>query len=327
MQIDFHYYMAYALAKEAGLDGKACNVIAHASQFADDNTDRKYGVDYRNFEFLIPFPDRIEDRGKRFHPIITQAVNLEAKEIETQKYVYAAFHFLPVGNVGNENKYSIKNQKNPYCTIANSRNAAGLFSEAVGSGDPYRIGIAMHTYVDTFSHERFTAFEEDWNKVRGGLLPPIGHAKILHEPDVISHEWKDKRFHKGEVVDNRARAMDASKAAFKLLNPSGDWNRVKTKFRKIIDSANSKDRIELIRNEYPQCPEYDRDTWFTEALKIEVNADEVPFQDDPLIPWRPKEPRFYKIRFRDDFEKSHWYKFQMAAKGQLAWVLQKINIL
>ncbi len=335
MQIDFHYYIAYAIAKEAGFDEKRCNIIAYASQYTDDNTDRRYDVEYSGFGFRIPFPDKIEDRGKRFHPIITQAVSLEAKEIETQRYVYAPFHFLPVGNLGKENKYSIKGRENLYCTIANSRNARNLMADSIKNGNPYRIGIAMHTFADTFSHERFSAFEESWNmvKTRGvsikRIIPAIGHAQIIHTPDIISNVWSDNRFRGStlEEVDNSDRAMDAINKIYKLLKPSRNWTKVESKFREMIDAKNDEERIKFIRNEYPQCVTYEKDKWFNEALKIKVDISEVPLHDDPLNPWKPKEPRFYEVKYQDDFENSHWYRFQMAAKEQLAWVLQKMTFL
>ncbi len=44
MQRDFHCYIVYALAKGAGYKDDEAHIIAYASQYADDNTDREYTV-------------------------------------------------------------------------------------------------------------------------------------------------------------------------------------------------------------------------------------------------------------------------------------------
>lgn len=336
MQEDFHYYVAYAIAKEAGFSKERSHIIAYASQYVDDNTDRKYELQhkgkYREWPFLISFPERLKVNSNLFYPIISQAVNIEAKEIETQRYVFAPFHFLPVGK--EDNKYKIKGRGNSFCTIGGSDNAKSLLRTAVESDDPYRIGIAMHTYADTWSHERFTAFEEDWNKVKiKGLsikraIPPIGHAQILHEPDIISNTWKDNRFKKTdkEEVDNKKKAMEAIKEFFLILKPSGAWANISQKFKQIVDCKNSEERVKKIIEDY-EVDIYEKDKWIQEALELEVDLGEVPVADDPLRPWIRKEPRFYELTINEGFSESHWYKFQNACKKQIAWVLSNISII
>jgi hypothetical protein len=44
MQKDFHYYVIYAIAKDAGYTDEDASIIAHASQYVDDNTDREYTI-------------------------------------------------------------------------------------------------------------------------------------------------------------------------------------------------------------------------------------------------------------------------------------------
>lgn len=336
MQEDFHYYVAYAIAKEAGFSKKKSHLIAYASQYVDDNTDRKYELShkgkYKEWSFLIPFPDKLKVNNHFFYPIISQAVNIEAKEIDTQRYVFAPFHFLPVGM--EYNKYKVKERGNPFCTIGGSENAKALLRIAIKSGDPYRIGVAMHTYADTWSHERFTAFEEDWNKVNiKGLsikrvIPPIGHAQILHEPDIISNTWEDKRFKNSNlyVVDNKKKTIKAIKEIFSILKPSGVWSDVSKKFKQIVDCKNSEERIKKIIEDY-KVDIYEKDKWIQEALELEVNPGEVPVADDPFRPWVRKQPRFYELKVKEGFSESHWYRFQNACKEQVAWVLNNIPII
>jgi hypothetical protein len=53
MQKDFHYGVIYALAKEAGYKEDEAYVIAHSSQYVDDNTDREYSVVGLGSDLLI----------------------------------------------------------------------------------------------------------------------------------------------------------------------------------------------------------------------------------------------------------------------------------
>ncbi len=78
MQKDFHFDMVYALAKEAGYKEDEAYVIAHSSQYVDDNTDREYSAFDSHGEFYVGFPEEIGKSGDLYFPIITQAVDVTA---------------------------------------------------------------------------------------------------------------------------------------------------------------------------------------------------------------------------------------------------------
>jgi hypothetical protein len=54
-------------------------------------------------------------------------------------------------------------------TIRNSVQAKTIINRALESNSPYRLGMAMHTYLDSFAHEGYEAF--------------LGHASAGHDPD------------------------------------------------------------------------------------------------------------------------------------------------
>lgn len=197
MQKDFHYYIIYALAKEAGYEDNEANIIAYASQYVDDNTDREYTVSDSFGEFYVSFPSKIGKSGEYYFPIITQAVDITSFKLSVQRYVYAPFHFIP-----GDNNVDIKGKKNPLCTTIGCKTAKNILQAALnGMNDYYKIGIALHTYADTWAHERFSAFHEDWNRVFKfnifkNLPPNIGHGEVFEKPDEISTEWVDERFGK-----------------------------------------------------------------------------------------------------------------------------------
>lgn len=318
MQKDFHYDIIFALAREAGYSDADANIIAYASQYVDDNTDREYTVSDSSGEFYVGFPEKIGASGNFFFPIITQAVDITSFKLSVQRYVYAPFHFIP-----GDNTIDMKGRKNPLCTTRGCKNAEDLVMAAVKSKDIYRIGVALHTYADTFSHERFSALHEDWNKVKksfiGGLPPNIGHAEVFHKPDEISAEWVDERFGKTKIR-NRERALEAAERIFGLIKKGrAAWADVKADFETFMGAEDFRERTELIKAGYPEIEDYDEDRWMNEALSFTRDASEIP-PDDPLSGSSPApRPRFVEIEAGDP--DAHWFRFQTAAKKQLATVL------
>jgi len=324
MQKDFHYHVIYTLAKEAGYDDNDAYVMAYASQYVDDNTDREYSAFDSHGEFYVGFPDEIGKSGEFYFPILTQAVDITSLKLSVQRYIFAPFHFTP-----GDNDVEINGKKNPLCTTRGCKNAITLVQDAAKNKDLHRIGIALYTYADTWSHERFSAFHEDWNKVYksiiAGLPPNIGHAEVFHKPDEISVEWIDKRFGK-EKIDNGERALLASEHIFNFIKKGrSQWTDVESDFKDIMNTKNFDERIKAIKSIYPKMPEYTEDQWINEALIFERDKSEIPEYDPSKGPSPIHRPRFVDILVKDI--NSHWFRFQSAAKKQLSTVIGMIEAL
>ena len=72
-------------------------------------------------------------------------------------------------------------------------------------------------------------------------------------------------------------------------------------------------------------PEYDEDKWLNEALTFSRDASEIPEYDPLTGNPKPTRPRYVDISVKDI--NSHWFRFQKAAKKQLAMVLSMIEVL
>ena len=299
MEKDFHYYVIYALAETAGYSPEDSRIIAYASQYVDDNNESQYPEK----DGLPRFPSSIRLNGGYFRPIMTQSMSVKSLVYEIQKFVYIPFHFMP-----GDNGKQVKGGTNRYSVTPNSKNARKLLKSAIASGDLYRIGIALHTFADTWSHQNFTGYEEDWNSVftwtspYRAIVPNIGHADVGHYPDEISTEWADHRFGKPErYITNRDRALDATKVIYQALRSAAGgsdyWSAVRRDFKKIIDAEDYDDRIDKVR-EYVNKPDlyYKKDQWVDEA--VDRAGDEL---------WAAP-----------GFDDSHWHRFQQAAKANLA---------
>jgi hypothetical protein len=208
MQKDIHFYLTYTLAMKVGIPPADAETIAWADQYTDDLTK----------------PDLYE--------IQTQSDILgNWAERQIQVSVLIPFHFLPGDDAGH-----------PWMTTRNNPRARNLVEAA--KGDPLQLGIALHAFQDTFSHESFSGWNEDlnacfpWYQLEAAL-PNVGHAELRVIPDVVNYVWTDPR--NGKQIDNKVRAMVAAKETFdflvKFFNPSVDpavWSALEPKLKRIF---------------------------------------------------------------------------------------------
>lgn len=312
MQKDFHYYIIGALTTIVGFSEDEVSVVSYASQYVDDNTGRYYLTSDDAGEFLVDFPAKVLLNKKPFKSIITQTDDVFSWASKAvQRDVYAPFHFIPGDND------RIGNQTNKLSTTRKSLNAGKLLGDALSTGDLYRIGIALHTYADTWSHEHFSAFLEDWNKAAENLLPSIGHAKVKYVPDQISLSWKDSRF--ADSIDNKGRAMEAISNIFSALktyrNSGVAWGDVRGQFEDVVDAPDHNSRIDRIKGLYPSLAGYDENAWINGAFKFERDPAEIWDYGNAVS--GVGKPKLVHTEPRDDFAESHWFRFQKAAKAHL----------
>jgi hypothetical protein len=305
MEKDFHYFLIYSLAKITGY--KDADVLAYASQFVDDNNEGQFSID----EEETSFPEKIKSDEGYYYPIMTQSLSPKSLDIYVQKYVYLPFHFLP-----GDDTVEIKGTKNRLNTTPNSNNAQRLAAVALQSDNPYQIGIALHTYADTWSHQNFTGLCEDWNalypwyNIFKSLVPNIGHAEAGHAPDVISETWTDYRLNK--KINNEERAFEATEKIYALLrgkSQSGPmWSEVQDSYQQIICTPDYDQRIEAIsaflkdRN-LGKIPPYSKDVWIDAALDR---------KGDDIV-------------MKRGFTETNWYKFHQAAKLHFAHVADLVK--
>lgn len=301
MEKDFHYHLIFAIARITGFE--SAQTIAISSQFVDDNNEGQFSIDDRP----AAFPEKIPADGGHYYPIMTQSLSPKSLDPYVQKYVYVPFHFIP-----GDNTIAIDGKRNPLSTTPASPNATAVVNKALESDNPYQIGIALHSYADTWSHQNFTGLQEGWNAVYPwynvfkSIVPNIGHAEAGHSPDVISEDWTDHRFE--EKIDNRKRAFKAVTEIYKIMRrKSGKgptWTDIKRDFRKVIHAVNYDDRIKqtealLAEMGLGEIPRYSKHDWIDAALDR---------KDESLV-------------MHEKFEETDWVHFHQAAKIQFATVL------
>jgi hypothetical protein len=316
MNEEFHYYIVRYLAGEAGLENEA-DTIAYASQFVD--------------ACLVPYS--IETGSEVYEIRPTQ--NYAFWNDETARDIYLPFHFVPGGKAGNATSNRVDGERNPYNTVAGSGIAKEFLVSALKTRNPYRVGIALHAYADTWAHQNFSGFSEEWNALDERLpLPPAGHLQALKSPDSLVETWTDPRL-AGEQsrVSNRERFLAAARMIYKFLctynrRGFGDVEPVMERLEGFWGSPGRERERKERQFEYvisAGMDEFDRTEWLHEA-GIYENGDGSPeFPDYNKVVWLKQELKnFAKIRNRKPialgkaFYDTRLYRFCEAAEAHKA---------
>lgn len=238
MQIDFHHAVTYIVARLGGLDHTQASVVAHAAQYVDDAVS----------DGVIQFDD-----NQRYTRVTSAHKMLDPKNLELtdNRLVWVPFHFLP-GNatppVGVDSALSFEYRMmcKPDSAVARAMIASCLETKQ----HPFalhRLGVALHTYVDTWAHQQFLGIKSDLNVVKSldviddaayvgtpvyndltsGFSKvqsfvanhvAVGHGGALTSPDMPFLKWSFTRKNGEKVVrDNPQDFLLAARGAFNAV--------------------------------------------------------------------------------------------------------------
>jgi hypothetical protein len=305
MDIEFHYYITFIIARRAGFKPEEARIIAYSSQYTDDN-DMIHTIH--------------KGQPDEYSNYISQTMDITKPQKELMR-IYPVFHFMPGtlteitcdSALRRDGKFHIMN------SIPDNLNSRQLLQAALYSHNPYNIGIATHMYADTFAHQNFVGFNEGFNEMKGvieKLIPNIGHADAKHKPDAPHLIWDDERLIPSiSQIDNKKRFLDAVRCIYEkyanYLNTPNDGSNLIAQIDEAIGpyGGSKEDRIDryksLIDNDFI---EYDKKQWFKEAVDF-VN-EEIPYSSAGYNIPRSETEWMWKGNYRE----SNWYKFQEAVK-------------
>jgi hypothetical protein len=254
MQKDFHFYCVAYLARAAGFSSRDALIIGFASQYVDDATESE----------PITLVDVDREIQYKFDPVRTQYMGLRANNWRIQKTIYIPFHFLPPLPLEYTEVPSylrtVSGRNFDYITLPGSPFARWLLHEAAGEINPRRrlcrIGIALHTYADTWSHQHFSGresrdenlvedpdyYDRGWKRARildglgerlvAGVARKTGHAEAALLPDIPFLRWQYKNAKRKNVPRlNHEIFLEAAESIYRELcqingtNP--DWDQIK----------------------------------------------------------------------------------------------------
>ncbi|QEK12950.1 hypothetical protein FQB35_11775 [Crassaminicella thermophila] len=213
MRIDFHFYAIYTLCRLSGMKDKFSKKIAYASQHTDD----------AKYDHVLEFSS-----GGRFQQQMSahKFLDLGVFSKNTGYDIFIPFHFLP--GIEGEDFYE------KLLCRQNSKTAKEMLEDTLHTlNKPYgihRLGISLHVYADTWSHQNFHGLlkkhnnvedielqndiENDSEKItwfRAKFIPPIGHGQAYIYPDEPYLIWKYRANNMKEklMVNNQIRTIDA----------------------------------------------------------------------------------------------------------------------
>ena len=224
MQIDFHFYTIYALARAAGFGPENAHVIAYASQHTDD----------AKYDHALEF-----ENGGRFQQVLTaHQYDIGAISKPTCYRIWIPFHFLP-SSAGVDFYEGMTTR--PDSSVAQAMIEDLMDSEPKGY-ILHRLGILLHVYADTWSHQNFIGLTNDLNDVddltvRGEgqealdwmfaelkrtvieyAAPKLGHAQAGTIPDEPYREWTYKGYQgRSYSINNQERSLEAAQACYRVM--------------------------------------------------------------------------------------------------------------
>lgn len=326
MDIEFHYWITAIVANRAGFDAEETRIIAYSSQFVDDNDIRLTVVDRAT--------------KKELRNYISQTMDI-TKPVQELMRIYPIFHFVP-GEPTTDSARRRDGKMHILTTTPDSENAGHLLAEAFASSPDhrlYRIGIATHAYVDTWAHQNFVGWFDDFNAM-GKIAPNIGHADATHNPDRVGHRWDDDRL-VDVVINNNHRFLAAAERLFDkycdYLETQGryadagrpDWESLEQVLVAAMQPVSSRGsdrrqdaRIEAYRKAINWLRDYDELEWLDAAIETKVRG----LRDN-------KNGLLSKFTlFRDEYywreeveqEQTDWFRFQQAVRDHQAVGMKKI---
>ncbi len=273
MNVVFHYYVVRFLCERAGMEALEAERVARASQYVDESI--------HDLEIV--------SRGTTHRGIVTQDYVFWDERIASD--VYLPFHFLP----GDPNAAALLRRdgaKNAFVVTPNSETVKELLVAALRTDDPFRIGIALHSFADSWAHQNFSGRMDAANALdASSILPPVGHLPALTSPDEHAAVWTDGRLvPEAARVDNRARCLEAAKLIYRYLKTRrresfDDEDFALGDLAGILDSAADKSAVVDSFVVDAGVAPYERGLWLSEAGIVDPDRTDTRFAGYDKVLW------------------------------------------
>ncbi|MBL8027059.1 MAG: hypothetical protein JNL74_11645 [Fibrobacteres bacterium] len=326
MQTDFHYYAIYALARCAGYTPAKASTLAYASQYTDDADDGRT-IYFKN--------------GGSFNPVLTahKSLSFANLTLDVQKKIHMSFHFLPAMQA-EDGFPRRKLVTHPGCQLAEDTVKRAM--DDINAPDGlHGLGIALHSYADTYSHDGFSGMlgpENDtesvtisekgsiakwadkvWHSIMEFFVPCVGHGELLYLPDTPYTTWGYFDYYRQKELnplDNTPKFMIAAEKIYEKLGGQ-NWDKHKAAF--------------LTAFKFEGSLEQRSNNWFRMindgSFGYKVEVVDIDAEYDPLK-WKQEAMEWTSdkgISKSDSFESSNFYHFHSAARKQRTLVLSKMD--
>jgi len=281
---DFHYNCVKVLSRYAGFCEEEAEIIAYASQYVDD-ANYHDPITIINLSEMItvlqendiplpvePFKNKPLFNGKQFDPVCTAHKNIKdffqiffGQHDKISKTVYVPFHFIPPKEHQNFEVKPDSDLAKELVTIAMDElnNKTDKPTDLQRLKSLIKLGIALHSYADTFNHYGFSGFWDcklndienlyicnsqadlwkEYSEKGWGIVPDIGHGEAGDLPDISFLTWGFQKDHsqKFDIRNNTDDFLTAAENIYQLLcsSNSEQWDKIKFKIRSMLSYAPS----------------------------------------------------------------------------------------
>jgi len=174
MKRDAHYYAMLAFSRACGFRPESAHELAFASQFVNDAK-----IDYMTFDGDVPKDLDYTVNGRRpvFSGMATShsAFRLESFTWSSMIETTTAFHFVP-GCKGSNFVTKLRCMEESPVILT-------IVREAMAGEDLMRLGIALHAYADSFTHQGFSGVLSAVNNIRD--LKWSDNVELAETDDII----------------------------------------------------------------------------------------------------------------------------------------------
>lgn len=247
MNRDAHYYAVLALCRACGFTKDSAHIVAYASQYVDD---AKVNLIFIDGPSLDIEHDTVNNRPAFFNMATCHSYfRIKTFNYEAMVNNTCAFHFVPGCKGENFTKRLRCQEESPVIL----RILEDVFLEA----NLFKLGIALHAYADTFSHQGFSGMLSKVNDIKqcrpnsvadlelldrilrwvkkltsssydvlfDRVMPAYGHVQAIDYPDIPHLSWSYQYDYSDEfngsytlsTIDNKDRFLRAFTSIEKLL--------------------------------------------------------------------------------------------------------------
>ena len=247
MKRDAHFYAVLAFCRACGFNKESAHIVAYASQFVDD---AKINLIFFKKSGHSVEHDMVDNRPAFFNMASCHSYfRIKTFTYEAMVNNTCAFHFVP-GCKGENFTKKLR-------CVEESPVILKILTDVFQEGDLIKLGIVLHAYADTFSHQGFSGMVSKVNdiqrceaksQVSKGLIdrtikfvkqlnqdrfetyfdrfmPAYGHGQALDYPDLPYLEWsyeyddsdEFEGYYKNVQIDNKERYQRAFKNIKKHL--------------------------------------------------------------------------------------------------------------
>ncbi len=333
MNIGFHYFLTRVLAEKAGFIPADAQTIAYACQHVDDATAHTEIIIHN-----LPNLDYKRIDQDVFDPICTAHKGIENIRFAFENIrdtVLRPFHFIPKGWDENRSHYDFKTAPEVTLAVQLLNQALENLGDAPPDGEPHtaaliKLGIALHSYQDTFAHQRFSARDDEtengvddvrilknhkksrlpsFAKGMGFVGLEIGHGLLGHFPDYFNTQVS--------YIDGEGNAVQFETNRRFMLAARKTYDRLR-------EHTGSPDNWEAISRDVERCMQKNRrrmckwlKTFQSIFPKISFDYHENDWKDAAI-----EEIEDGEYEFRGCLK---WFRFHQAALDQRKFVIDQME--